>query len=229
MNYHEHRSIWYTKPIIRRIYREWYWMVRFWLVPGRTVELGSGIGNFKGFRPSTISTEIVPLRWVNAVANAEDLPFKHSTISNLVMIDVLHHVNRRWRVFDEANRVLRTGGRVILIEPYMSLVSWWFYYYFHPEPVNMRHDPFVIPMETNQAVASILFERSLLRFTRFYPRLTVKYRRRFAFLAYPLSGGFSHRSLLPMWLLRPVLWLERHMTWLGRLCAFRILIVLEKT
>ena len=50
---------------------------------------------------------------------------------------------------------------------------------------------------------------------------------RLAFFAYPLSGGFEHPSLMPTWMIRPVLALERFLGVLSRSLAFRILVVLE--
>ena len=49
-----------------------------------------------------------------------------------------------------------------------------------------------------------------------------------AFFAYPLSGGFEHASLLPDFLVGPVLALERGLRFLNRFLAFRVLVVLEK-
>ena len=91
-------------------------------------------------------------------------------------------------------------------------------------PANPERKPF----DANQAVATILFERAFDAFQRHYPQLKLRIRRRLAFFAYPLSGGFEHPSLLPMWLVRPVLALERALTFLDRFLAFRILVVLEK-
>ena len=51
---------------------------------------------------------------------------------------------------------------------------------------------------------------------------------RLAFFAYPLSDGFDHPSLMPTWMMRPVLTFERVLGLLSRYLAFRILVVLEK-
>jgi hypothetical protein len=75
---------------------------------------------------------------------------------------------------------------------------------------------------------TILFERSSRRFHELYPRLKKLRHHRLAFFAYPLSGGFAHPSLMPTWMMRPVLTFERFLGVLSRYLAFRILVVLEK-
>ena len=50
-----------------------------------------------------------------------------------------------------------------------------------------------------------------------------------AYFAYPLSGGFDRPSLLPLWSIDPLLRFERWCRRFGRLLAFRLLVVLEKT
>jgi hypothetical protein len=61
-----------------------------------------------------------------------------------------------------------------------------------------------------------------------YPNLRKLRHHRLAFFAYPLSGGFERPSLIPTWMMRPVLTIERVLGALGRYLAFHILVVLEK-
>ena len=42
----------------------------------------------------------------------------------------------------EAQRVLEPGGRIIMIEPAITLLSSPFFRLLHPEPVDMTADPF---------------------------------------------------------------------------------------
>jgi hypothetical protein len=51
------------------------------------------------------------------------------------------------------------------------------------------------PFDVNQAISTILFERSSRRFHELYPNLRILRHHRLAFFAYPLSGGFEHPSL----------------------------------
>ena len=57
------------------------------------------------------------------------------------MVDVLHHIESPLRLFAEAARVLRPGGRLIACEPAITPLSGLFYRRFHDEPVDMSADP----------------------------------------------------------------------------------------
>jgi len=231
-----HQIIWEKKPVLRLLYRGWYGEMAGWLQPGRTLEVGGGTGNLKEFAPSVVCTDIVKLPWLDAVVDAQRLPFAKGSFANIVLFDALHHIENVRYFFDEALRVLQPEGRVIIMDPYISLCSWPVYRFLHAEPVDFSQDPLAqIPMqpdrkpyEANQAIATILFERSSKRFHELYPSLKKLRHHRLAFLAYPLSGGFDHPSMIPMWMVRPVLILERLLDALSRYLAFRILVVLEK-
>jgi SAM-dependent methyltransferase len=232
----EHKVTWEQKPILRVLYTRWYKEMAAQLTSGKTLELGGGSGNFKEFAPNVTSTDIMPLPWIDMVADAQNLPFSAQSFDNIVMFDVLHHIENVSLFFKEALRVLRPGGRVVIMEPYISLVSWSVYHFLHPESVNFKQDPLAWvepspnrqPFDSNQAFATILFERKFKNFRQKYPQFLKVYHRRLAFFAYPLSGGFDKPSLLPMALLKPILTLENYLSFLSRILAFRILVVLEK-
>jgi SAM-dependent methyltransferase len=232
----EHKIIWEKKPILRALYIRWYKEMSAHLATGYTLELGGGSGNFKEFAPNVISSDIVPLPWIDVVADAQDLPFEEQSFDNIIMFDVLHHIENVSLFFTEALRVLRPGGRVIMMEPYISLASWPVYQFLHPEPVNLKQNPLAWtepsphrqPFDSNQAFATILFERKFQSFRKRYPQFIKIYHRRLAFFAYPLSRGFTKTSLLPISLLKPVLALENALSFMSYFLAFRILVVLEK-
>jgi len=232
----QHKIIWEQKPILRTLYTSWYKEIAAQLVSGNTLELGGGSGNFKAFAPHVVSTDVVPLPWIDVVADAQNLPFAHQSFDNIVMFDVLHHIENVTLFFDEALRVLRPGGRLAIMEPYISLASWPIYHFLHPEPVNFKQNPLDWvepsperkPFDANQAFATILFEQRYSFFQRRYPQFIKRYHRRMSFFAYPLSGGFNNPSLLPMKLVEPVLVLENTLSFMSHFLAFRILVVLEK-
>ena len=232
----QHKVIWEKKPILRVLYTSWYQEIAAQLKSGNTLELGGGSGNFKDFATNVVSTDIIPLPWIDVVADAQNLPFEDCSFDNIVMFDVLHHIENVSLFFNEALRVLRPGGRVAMMEPYISLVSWPVYHFLHPEPVDFRQDPLAWtppspsrkPFDSNQAFATILFEKKFSYFQKKYPQFIKVYHRRMAFFAYPLSGGFDQPSLLPMTLLKPVLNLENFLSFMNRFLAFRIIVVLEK-
>jgi SAM-dependent methyltransferase len=232
-----HRQAWEQRPLLRSLYNGWYARIEAELAAGpeRTVEIGAGIGSFKDYRPATVATDVVASDWTDEVADAEELPYEDGSIANLVLVDVLHHVPRPARFFEEAARVLRDGGRIVMLEPYCSPVSTFFYKRFHHEQTDLSVDPLGdpalssdAPWDSNQALATLVFWRDLERFRALRPELAVRRRERLAFIAYPLSGGFTKRPLLPYALARPVALLERTLAFAAPLLAFRCLVTVER-
>ena len=235
----DYRAIWMAKPVLRNLYQGWYRRMAASCVPGRALEIGGGSGNLKAFAPEVVSTDILPAPWLDAVCDAHRLPFAPQCFDNIVMLDVLHHLQRPAIFFAEAARVLRPGGRVVMLEPAITPVSHVFYANFHPEPVDMAEDPLADgeldpgrdPYDANQGIPTLLFGDAKRRtaFERRYPDFTVQICDHLALLAYPLSGGFRSWSLVPEWLVSPLTALETGLLPLiGRLMAFRMLVVLAR-
>ena len=62
------------------------------MIPGRTLELGAGTGNFKENVPQIITSDIVYVPWLDIVMYAHTLPFKNNSFDNIMLFDVLHHL-----------------------------------------------------------------------------------------------------------------------------------------
>ena len=232
----KYQRVWKEKPLLRLIYREWYVKIDRDLQPGKTLELGSGIGNFKKFKPEIISSDIVKCEWLDKRIDAHYLPFPGRSLGNIVMIDVLHHLGRPLQLFNEAYRVLKPGGRVILLEPFPSPFSLLIYKLFHPEPFIFNDDVFSwkankkLRWESNQAVAYLLFFKGFARFKRLFQKKLILVRReKFSFLLYPLSGGFENKQLIPDWSLPLIRVIEKLLYPLRRLLSFRCYVVLQKS
>lgn len=84
--------VWDQKPVLRLIYDDFYDRIVDSCVPGMTLEIGGGIGNLKQRLGNVISTDVQFAPWLNCVADAQILPFADASIDNIVMVDVLHHV-----------------------------------------------------------------------------------------------------------------------------------------
>ncbi len=233
----EHRELWDQKPVLRAIYSDYYRRIVGMCTSGRTLEIGGGSGNLKGLLNDVISTDIVPTSWLDAAADAQALPFADACFSNIVMVDVLHHIERPYRFISEARRVLRPGGRLVLLEPAITPVSWVFFKLFHPEPVRMDVDPLCDgpvdkgrePFDANQAIPTLIFGWHRSRFDKTFPEFSVCHIERLSLLAYPLSGGFRRWCLIPKPAVDAVLALENLFApLLGRVMAFRLFVVLTR-
>ncbi len=233
----EHGRRWREKPALRDIYLDLYRRMAAELVAGTTLEIGGGAGIFKEYAPDVVTTDVLAAPWLDLVADAQFLPVGPATFDNIVMFDVLHHIEFPRRFLSEAARVLRPGGRIIMVEPAITPLSWPFYRWLHPEPVDLSADPLREgrpsasrdAFDANQAIPTRLIGRDRRRLLAAFPEFTIRRRRWLSLFAYPLSGGFQNWCLIPRRLVAPVLWLEDRLApLLGRLLGFRLLIVIEK-
>ena len=234
---HDHRGLWKRKPVLRAIYADFYRRIIQACRPGRSLEIGGGSGNLKEFAERVVTTDIVPVPWLDAAADAQALPFAQGSFANIVAVDVLHHVERPRRFLAEAQRVLEPGGRLIDLEPAITPLSWIFYRFFHPEPVDMGADPLAdgpispgrSPFDANQGIPTLLFGRDRNRLARAFPGLKLVQFERLSLFAYPLSGGFRPWCLVPASMVAPLLKVENAIApAMGRLAGFRLLAVMEK-
>lgn len=233
-----HRALWETKPGLRAIYHDYYRRMAARTRPGRTLEIGAGTGWLRACLKNVILSDVQPAPWLDLVADAQRLPFRSESLDNIVMLDVLHHIEVPTLFFAEAERVLKPGGRLVMIEPGITPLSRLVFRLFHDEPVDLGADPLAEgaptlgrdPYDSNQAIPTLLFGRALARFERRFPRLKLMERQRLSLFAYPLSGGFRRFGLIPAGLVPPLLRIEDAlMPLLGPLMAFRLLVAIERT
>lgn len=232
----EARAAWDAKPVLRTVYRHLFDTIFAETVPGSILEIGGGSGRMKEHRPDIISSDLHSSDVVDLSADAMDLPFDDGSLQNIVMLDVLHHVPVPKRALKEFERVLARGGRLIMLEPGITPGSYLFYKLFHPEPVDLTVDPLeetplssTVAYDSNQAIPTLLVGRARERLREVVPRLSLRKTRWMSFVAYPLSGGLRHWSLIPKRAIEPLLKLEDRLpNFIGRLAGFRVLIVMER-
>jgi SAM-dependent methyltransferase len=236
-----HGDIWETRRLTQEIYRGYHKAIVEARSPvvGTDLEVGSGHGSFAEFHSGVVSCDIVPCSWLDCAADAARLPFRSASLSNIIMIDVLHHVADPVGFFSEAARTLAPSGRILLIEPYVSPISRFAWRFLGEEPIDTAACPLADaalkppvsadnPWDANVAVPTLLFWRDSDAFRIRFPNLSIIHRRRFDLLLYPLSGGFERRRFVPMPLVPLVRACERLLMPLAPLLAFRCFVVIEK-
>jgi SAM-dependent methyltransferase len=237
--FEEHRRAWRDNEALRTLYHGWYGRVRGALPArelGPWIELGSGPGFAAEVIPELELSDVVQAPWHKHEVAAETLPWAAGTIGALVLFDVLHHLPRPALFFAEAARVLRPGGRIVLCEPYVSALSYPIYKLLHEERLDFAAEPLgeatargADPFDGNQAIPTRLFHRRRAELARRFPELRLRSLEHLAGPAYPASGGFSGRPLLPMAVWRALLAAEARLpSALFRLVGFRLLAVLER-
>jgi SAM-dependent methyltransferase len=237
MDLNDYQESWNKKPVLRAIYGNLYQKIEGDILDGDTLEIGGGIGNFKVGFGRIIRSDIQHSEGLDVVADAQTLPFDNEVFSNIVLFDVLHHLQCPLLFFAEAQRILKPGGRVIMVEPGITPVSKLLYKMGHEEPVEMGWDmnnPCKVdtdkdPYDSNQAIPTILFKRDPQLFLAAVKGFKINSSDWLSLFAYPLSGGFKSWSLLPCKWVPTILKIEeRLLPFLGNFMAFRLMVVLEK-
>jgi SAM-dependent methyltransferase len=124
-----------TKPFLRKLYEEWYRdIATHFPSDTRVLELGSGAGFLKEFIPQLITSELFSAPGVERIIDAQAIAMGDASLDGIVMMDVLHHISDCSLFFHEAARVIRVGGKVVMIEPWNTTWSRWVYQRLHHEP-----------------------------------------------------------------------------------------------
>lgn len=234
-----HRAQWERKKALRLLYRDFHRQLLENCPEGRVLDIGGGTAHVKQFRPDVVSADILQFPGIDVVTDAHRLPFRDEFFAGVVMLDVMHHLERPIEFLKEASRILQLGGRLVMIEPAMTTLGRWFYHHFHEEPVDMNADPFApVPMnpdrdpfDANQAIPTLLFATAPARrlVEQTVPSLRVLSVDWQSLFAYPMSGGFQNWSLMPGTLIGSMLALEKRVPrFVRRHLAFRMIVVLER-
>jgi len=230
--------LWSRKPILHRCYVEFHRLMAGYLsrLPdGKIVELGSGMGNIHETIPDCLRTDLFPYPWIDQVENAYKLTFTDASLSDLLMVDVFHHLRYPGTALKEFQRVLKPGGRVIMMEPGLSALGYLVFGPLHPEPIGTAKQiqwsapegwsPEKIDYYSGQGNATRIFVQNYFASElRDWKVVEVK---RIPALAYAASGGYSGPQLYPTFAYPFVKLLEKLMQPFPKLFTTRLLVVLE--
>ena len=236
----KNREIWKKKRLLHKLYGDFYAKILTEIregIPGKVVELGSGVGNLKGAYPKAVTTDLFPNPWIDQVENAYHLSFKGGKVSNLILFDVFHHLRYPGQALKEFGRVIHPGGRIIIFEPYVSLFGTLVYGLFHHEPLALMKKISWLPPAIDKADDSYYAAqgnatRIFSTHSTYRAKLETKWKmirkEKISALGYVLSGGFSKPSLYPESFFPTFRKLERILDRFPSLFATRVLIVLER-
>ncbi len=237
---HDHRRLWSSKPVLARVYAPWFDALLAAAPHGaRVLEVGAGPGFLeeaaRGRRPDLrwLASDLHAAPWNDLAADAGRLPLAAASVDAVLGLDVLHHLPDPAAFFRESAHVLRPGGRIALVEPWITPLSWVVYRFFHQEDCRLSVDPWrpfpgpgkdsfdgdaAVPWRIVRATRPAAWrELGLLA-----PRAV-----RLNAFGYLLSLGFRPASLLPAPLAGPMAALDRATRWLAPLTALRAVLVWE--
>ena len=202
------------------------------------VGAGAAISNIFVSR-NIVRTDILPFNEFNVLGDCamERLPFKDSSFDAVLAFDSIHHSEQPSKAILELLRVTRKGGKIILVEPFVSLLSYLPYKIFHHEDTSwdfkeqgsielslQNHNP-----ETGDQGVSrfIINQLSNWRSTNF-PKLNVSitYLSPFSFFA---TGGVSRPLKTPEIFVKVLIKLENLIpNFIMKFLASRVILTIAK-
>lgn len=237
----EHRVLWDAKPVLARVYEPWFRaLVGTAPREGRVLEVGAGPGFLAAFarehRPDLrwVASDLHPAPWNDLAADAGRLPLATASVDAVAGLDVLHHLARPAAFLAEAARVLRPGGRVALVEPWVTPFSWGIYRFLHQEGCRIGVDPWdPFPGTDKKSFdgdAAVPWRITRVSSAERWRALGLSPPRvdRLNGFAYLLSLGFRPASLLPLPLADAVAGVDRLARPLAPLTALRAVLTWAK-
>lgn len=225
------------KPFLRRLYTDFYIEMKKSLSDEKgkpsIVELGSGGGFIKEIMPNVITSDILRLPNVNLIFSAQRMPFKERAIDAFLMRDVLHHIGDAEAFLKDADRCLKVGGKIMMIEPSGTIFNQFLYKKFHYEDFD-RRGGWCFKKEgnlfsANGALPWVVFCRDRQRFENEFPNLKILKIKNHTSLRCLLSGGVSMRELAPVWAYTIIKSIEMILSPFNRCLGMFMTIELRKT
>ncbi len=184
------------------LYQEWYHLISNFLSErdGINIELGCGASFINQVNNNIKKTDVFLNSNTDFKLNAIDVGEKfENKISNLILVNVFHHISDPELFLKSAEKSLLVGGRIIMIEPSNNYWSRTIYKLIGHEPFDTRQlewkfesqDPL---LDSNQALSWIIFERDYEKFKNLFPMFSLIQKKNLMPFSYLLSGGHSFNS-----------------------------------
>jgi SAM-dependent methyltransferase len=235
----KNHEYWNRKQLLQLVYMKLYRLIAnnlSELPDPAVVELGSGLGNIQMVLPNCLRTDLFPYPWIDQIENAYKLSFANESVSDLILSDVFHHLKYPGTALKEFHRVLRKGGRVVMLEPCISALGLIVYGLLHVEPIAITKpirwfapedwSPENIDYYAAQGNASRIFAGRKFR-SQLHDWHSVKTIRLSA-ISYAASGGYSKPQFYPTSALPLIQKVEKLLDPLPALFATRLIVILQK-
>ena len=181
------------------LYREWYELISKLLseIDGINIELGCGASFIDQINKSIKKTDVFLNSNTDFKLNAMDIGKNfENKISNLILVNVFHHISDPELFLKSAEKSLLIGGRIIMIEPSNNYWSRLVYKLIGHEPFDTRQIEWIFKskdplLDSNQALSWIIFERDYEKFKNLFPMFSLIQKKNMMPFSYLLSGGHS--------------------------------------
>lgn len=177
----QYRDIWARDAVLRAFYAYLWDLGLQGVSTEPVVELGGGAGFIREFYPKVISTDILPFPESNLQCDATRLPFRKDSIGCFIGVAFFHHCTRPADLIGEVFNALKPGGYLVIVDPYISVLSRWIYRYATDEDVDLNECPLdprpdnpVNPLlDANVARATLVFMRQRDRYQEMFPQFPI--------------------------------------------------------
>lgn len=212
----DHEKIIEKKKILNSIYHYFY-KILFQHInqKEKILELGSGSSIFKKINSNLITSDIIKTSKIDIAIDAHELKKLGSNFCDtIIMCNVLHHLHSPDIFFSEASQILNDGGKIVMIEPYISPLSYFIYKFLHHEPCYKSESWNLINYqggrlsESNLYMPTMIFYRDHNLFEKKFPQFKIAQKKPILGLSYLLSGGLSGPSFIPDFLVNFFMFLE---------------------
>lgn len=235
----QNNNILKNKKILLLHYKKFYKLIKNNLsyTSGKILEIGSNDNGIKKVIKNCITSNHYSNKKIDAKLNVYKLKIKNNSISNVIMIDVFHHLRFPSFALNQINKKLKKNGKIIMIEPAMGLIPKIIYHFFHREPnglnlnIKWNKTPKIYHFLKNDyfAAQSLSWRAFYRKELKLPENLVIDKVKQFSDFAWIASGGYSFPSLYPFFFYNFITKIDEVLTILSeKLFSAKMLIVLKK-
>tara|TARA_X000000368_G_scaffold415412_1_gene407130 strand:+ start:1830 stop:2636 length:807 start_codon:yes stop_codon:yes gene_type:complete len=193
------------------LHHRYSWMNNFISENDKGIDLGSGAGfskfyiKNKNFKLTDLSAdEHIDIKNVDA----QNTNFENNSFDYIISTNMIHHLAFPIKYFKEMNRILKKNGKLIIFEPYCSII-------FQLVEILMRHEGFNFEVDVwdeekpisnqddlwdgNLAVSNLIFDDKEKFKDKLGHFFSIKHEKLVECLIFLNSGGVTSKTLhLPM-------------------------------
>ena len=184
------------------LYTEWYELISQQLSnsEGINLELGCGASFIDVIIKSVKKSDVFFNTNTDLKIDAMEVGLRfENKISNLILVNVFHHISNPELFLRSAEKSLVPRGRIIMVEPSNNIWSRLIYKLVGHEKFDAEqkiwefesNDPL---LDSNQALSWIIFKRDYEKFKKLFPKFTLLKKKSMMPLSYLLTGGHTYNS-----------------------------------
>ena len=181
------------------LYKEWYQLIsnNLSLIDGINIELGCGASFIDQVNKSIKKTDVFLNSNTDFKLDAMEIGTQfENKISNLILVNVFHHISNPEKFLNAAEKCLLSKGRIIMIEPSNNFWSSLVYKFIGHETFDTNQVDWIFEskdplLDSNQALSWIIFKRDYKKFRNLYPMFSVIKKKTIMPISYIVSGGHT--------------------------------------